>query len=412
MRQPASNPDHPGTPFPLLRVFGLVLLPIIVMASVGLAVAMVSGISASAEALFAKAEIGLVRTILSRRSASDLPNAAQPATIAHLEGELDELGITCLSVVTARGDVSLAVSRSQTCKVPVLEALRPEILEAGTILVEDLILPAHWTSLGTLGSANAVDGAIVIVTRPARSLESAISTSAIFWAGLFCAVFVSAIAATTSVVYRAQRTIDAQAAYVDRVHRRLRSFLPMAAVRDALDAGSAPQRFEAVVMFVDLRDFSSFAEASQTDAVAALIDSFVTRVADVVAGHNGEIDKIIGDGVLAVFHGEHAVAQSVDAAVDCIRTCSLLERSPGIGLYRGDVIATALGTSARADFTVLGRTVNLASRLCSLAKANEIVIPACLELGRRTDIVEQSRERVTPRHHQRSEEVIRYRLTR
>ena len=90
----------------------------------------------------------------------------------------------------------------------------------------------------------------------------------------------------------------------------------------------------------------------------------------------------------------------------------MLERSPGIGLYRGDVIATALGTSARADFTVLGRTVNLASRLCSLAKANEIVIPACLELGRRTDIVEQSRERVTPRHHQRSEEVIRYRLTR
>ncbi|WP_277025083.1 adenylate/guanylate cyclase domain-containing protein [Aurantimonas coralicida] len=98
--------------------------------------------------------------------------------------------------------------------------------------------------------------------------------------------------------------------------------------------------------------------------------------------------------------------------MDCIRECSFLERSPGVGLYRGDVIATALGTAARADFTVLGRTVNLASRLCALARPNEIVIPASLEIGPRTDIEEQSRERVTPRHHQRSEEVIRYRLTR
>ena len=212
------------------------------------------------------------------------------------------------------------------------------------------------------------------------------------------------------VVIRAQKRIDAQARYVGRVHDRLRSFLPVAAVRDALGTSTDAERFDAVVLFADLRDFSGFADTNDTKAVAELIDAFVTRTATGVSGNGGEIDKIIGDGVLAVFRQPDAVAHAFDAALACIRACRDLERRPGVGLYRGEVVATAVGTSERADFTVLGRTVNLASRLCSLAGEAEIVAPAGFAHPLRENVEEVSRETVTPRNHLLAEEVVRYRL--
>ena len=154
----------------------------------------------------------------------------------------------------------------------------------------------------------------------------------------------------------------------------------------------------------------TFADTNDTKAVAELIDAFVTRTATGVSGNGGEIDKIIGDGVLAVFRQPDAVAHAFDAALACIRACRDLERRPGVGLYRGEVVATAVGTSERADFTVLGRTVNLASRLCSLAGEAEIVAPAGFAHPLRENVEEVSRETVTPRNHLLAEEVVRYRL--
>ena len=90
--------------------------------------------------------------------------------------------------------------------------------------------------------------------------------------------------------------------------------------------------------------------------------------------HGGDVDKFMGDGLLAWFEGEEAEKRAVLASIACIQACAQLPRHPGIGLYQGEVISAVFGDGDRADFTILGRPVNLASRLCSLAGENEIAV--------------------------------------
>ena len=98
------------------------------------------------------------------------------------------------------------------------------------------------------------------------------------------------------------------------------------------------------------------------------------------------------------------------AAVESIEACRSLVRHPGVGLYRGEVIAAALGAGKRADFTILGRTVNLASRLCALSGENEITMSQEMAARRRPYLEEVSREVVRPRHHSRDMSVVRFKL--
>ncbi|SMC79519.1 Adenylate cyclase, class 3 [Fulvimarina manganoxydans] len=406
----SESSEKIGTSFPLLRIFGFVLLPLLVIGGFGLGVTMIAGMSASSESLFAQSDVRLVRTIVPRSPNGTIEPEPTPRMLAELKREAVELGLTCLSVVTPARAYTVRVDERAGCRDPDLTGLRHEIEEAGPLLVEDLIIPNTWTSIGTVEPQTSELATLIAATRPATSLEASILRSAGTWATVFASVIVLVVVTMALVVIRAQKRIDAQARYVGRVHDRLRSFLPVAAVRDALGTSTKTERFDAVVLFADLRDFSGFADTNDTQDVAELIDAFVTRTATVVSGNGGEIDKIIGDGVLAVFRQPDAVAHAFDAALACIRACRDLERRPGVGLYQGEVVATAVGTSERADFTVLGRTVNLASRLCSLAGEAEIVAPAGFAHPLREDVEEVSRETVTPRNHLLSEEVVRYRL--
>ena len=181
---------------------------------------------------------------------------------------------------------------------------------------------------------------------------------------------------------------------------------------DGGEAEAAPTRFEAVVMFLDLRDFSSFAESGSPHEVATLIDDFVTFVAGAVADQGDEIDKIIGDGIMAVFRGDDAEQRAANAAIASIKACRDLIRRPGVGLFKGEVIATALGTGNRADFTILGRTVNLASRLCALSGEGEITVPERFFVRVSDELFEVSRDVVKPRHHREAMTVVRFELAR
>ncbi|MDY8110872.1 adenylate/guanylate cyclase domain-containing protein [Fulvimarina sp. 2208YS6-2-32] len=399
-----------GTSFPLLGTFVFVLLPLLVIGGFGLGVTMIAGVSARSGSLFAQSDVRLVSTIVPRSSNDTIEPEPTPRMLAELEREAVELGFTCLSVVTPARSYTVRADEQAGCSDPDLTGFRHEIEEAGPLLVEDLITPNTWTSIGTAEPQTGELATLIAATRPATSLEASILRSAGTWAMVFASVIVLFVVTMAFVVVRAQKRIDAQARYVGRIHDRLRSFLPVAAVRDALGASTKTERLDAVILFADLRDFSGFADTNDTQDVAKLIDAFMTRTAAVVSGNCGEIDKIIGDGVLAVFRQPDAVAHAFDAALACIRACRDLERRPGVGLYRGEVVATAVGTSERADFTVLGRTVNLASRLCSLASEAEIVAPAGFADPLPEDVEEVSRETVTPRNHLLAEEVVRYRL--
>ncbi|MCB1992764.1 MAG: adenylate/guanylate cyclase domain-containing protein [Geminicoccaceae bacterium] len=405
-----------GRPFPLLRVFLLILLPLLLVSSVGLVIMLQGAISTSAEKLFADQEIRLVRSMLVADGQFDGRSPASASIVADLRTEMAEAGIACLSLVTPDGEPVAEIAGEASCATPDAAAFR-EVTEdgGGAVLAENIVLPDHWTSLGTVTLPESDEGRagndlVVAVTRRSVSLEAAIARLSGFWTIVFGGLFLLAVLATGFVIARAQGTIDRQAAYVLGVHRRLGRFLSVAAVRTAIDDDAAPTRFSALVMFLDLRDFSSFAEAAPPREVAALVDAFVTAVAGAVADQGGEIDKIVGDGILAFFRGDDATGRALVAAIASIEACQSLARRPGIGLYRGEVIATALGTGQRADFTILGRTVNLASRLCSLAAENEITMPEDLAAEAGPKLVETSRRLVQPRHHSQELLVVSFRL--
>lgn len=140
------------------------------------------------------------------------------------------------------------------------------------------------------------------------------------------------------------------------------------------------KRVEMVVFFTDIRGFTSFSERNSPEKVVQALKHILTVQTDVIHQFGGDIDKFVGDEVMAIFNGETRVGDAVGAALaiqDALGKdldgigCGL---QVGIGIHCGDVIQGMIGSKDRADFTVIGDNVNLAARLCSIAKPGEIVI--------------------------------------
>ena len=127
---------------------------------------------------------------------------------------------------------------------------------------------------------------------------------------------------------------------------------------------------EVTVMFVDVRDFTGFAERAPAAQVVATINRLFERVVPLVHEHKGHIDKFVGDGVLAVFGAprkqpDHAdLALAAARAIDeAVRTYLGDELRVGIGLNSGVVVAGNVGGAGRFEFSVIGDAVNVAARI-------------------------------------------------
>jgi class 3 adenylate cyclase len=127
------------------------------------------------------------------------------------------------------------------------------------------------------------------------------------------------------------------------------------------------EEVEVSVLFLDVRDFTGFAERSDAHEVVAALNELYEAVVPVILRHGGHANKFIGDGLLAVFgaperHRDHA-ARAVAAA------CEIARRQPanglrvGIGVNTGCVVVGTIGGGGRRDFTVIGDPVNTASRV-------------------------------------------------
>ena len=144
----------------------------------------------------------------------------------------------------------------------------------------------------------------------------------------------------------------------------------------------------ATVMFVDIVGFTAKSETMEPEGVAELLNEFYTTVGQAAALHRGTIDKYMGDCVMLVFGIPEEDPDHTFNAVACaVFFQKLVARmndrriSQGkfpvhfrIGINAGDMLAGVMGSSDRVQYTVVGDTVNLASRLCSVATADQIVI--------------------------------------
>ena len=151
--------------------------------------------------------------------------------------------------------------------------------------------------------------------------------------------------------------------------------LSAGAAHAAEPARPAPdERKLATVLFADVVGFTSLAERSDPEAVARTVDAAFRRMTDEVVEHGGIVDKYTGDSLMAVFGVSQAHEDDAERAV----TAALSMRQLGgdlalsIGVNSGPVMVTSVGRDG--DLTVIGDTVNVASRLEKAAAPGEVLV--------------------------------------
>ena len=135
------------------------------------------------------------------------------------------------------------------------------------------------------------------------------------------------------------------------------------------------ERREVTVMFVDIRDFTPFAEANTAEDTVSRLKAVFEIVVPAVVDAGGHVNKFLGDGALAVFGAPNDLVDHADAAVSAAVLIHRLvaERFGGalrigIGINTGVVIAGTIGGGGKLEFTLIGDTVNVAARVEQLTK--------------------------------------------
>lgn len=139
------------------------------------------------------------------------------------------------------------------------------------------------------------------------------------------------------------------------------------------------QRKNITVLFSDIRGFTTLSENAEPEEIVSLLNAYFEKQVQVIFKHGGTLDKFIGDAVMAFwgapdddpFHAQNAVAAALEM-IENLETFKKENSLPnfdiGIGIHTGDAVVAFLGSEQRKDYTVIGDTVNTASRLEGLTK--------------------------------------------
>ncbi len=162
---------------------------------------------------------------------------------------------------------------------------------------------------------------------------------------------------------------------------------------------------EISVLFCDIRGFTARTQGMDPTRVIRLLNEHMTALTKIVHDHHGVVDKFVGDLIMAIFGAPKQYGADAENAARCAREM-IRERARlnetveeplevGIGIATGAMVVGCMGSSDRLNYTVLGERVNLASRLCSQAKAGQIIIDQETQEKLKQDFRFQSLEALT-----------------
>ncbi|HET7840508.1 MAG TPA: adenylate/guanylate cyclase domain-containing protein [Terriglobia bacterium] len=145
---------------------------------------------------------------------------------------------------------------------------------------------------------------------------------------------------------------------------------------------SAGERKVLTIFFSDMRGFTSMSEKREPEEVVKVLNNCLSLQAEKVKKYSGDIDKYVGDAVVASFEGDDMALHAIRCAVEIHKALDAYNASQagdnpiqlGIGIVTGEVIQGSIGSAERMDFTVIGSHVNLCARLCAHAAPHEILL--------------------------------------
>jgi adenylate cyclase len=147
----------------------------------------------------------------------------------------------------------------------------------------------------------------------------------------------------------------------------------------AIAKGQEPHRLLRTLLFTDIRGFTSYTERFPAEHVVSVLNAILEAESEAIHSAHGDIDKFVGDEVVAVFSGEDAPIRACACALAIMRIFSVRagdfdSLAAGAGIATGQVVQGMIGSARRADYTVIGDSVNVASRLCALAKGRQVLV--------------------------------------
>ena len=188
---------------------------------------------------------------------------------------------------------------------------------------------------------------------------------------------------------RLLRKVEEDAQQRAELSRFLSPALVEKVVRNELDVQKQGDKVQATVLFSDIRGFTTISAGAAPEAVVSMLNEYFEAMVEIVFEMGGTLDKFIGDGLMAVWGtlmpGPDDPVLAIRAATrmrtllgSIVNAARTKRGEPalyaGYGIATGMVIAGAMGARRRQDFTVIGDTVNLASRLCAQAKPGQILV--------------------------------------
>jgi adenylate cyclase len=189
----------------------------------------------------------------------------------------------------------------------------------------------------------------------------------------------------------------------DLFHRAVSLFVgkQVATSLEESDAiGLSGKRIEVTILFTDIRGFTAFTEQASEEqgpeVVVQLLNEYMATMVGIIVMYHGHVNKFIGDGILAVFSDDDEGAQPGDHPLRAVRCAARMVTArsrfeTGAGIHTGVVVVGNVGSADKMEYTVLGDTVNLASRLESLNKEHHTkLLMTGTTQGRLGNLVETS----------------------
>lgn len=202
---------------------------------------------------------------------------------------------------------------------------------------------------------------------------------------------ISAVAAQTAVTVETVKA-HKRLAREEVARANYSRFMPEYVVQQLLEnpnsfkLGGVNQKI--TVLFADIRAFTAFSETENPEKVVGLLNRFFSAMSEIIFAHGGTLDKYTGDGLMALFGAPSATPEDAKNALEAAvamqkRLVTLNEELEtdgfkpihvGIGLHTGEATVGYIGSDQRSEYTAIGDTVNIASRLESNALGGQILI--------------------------------------